>query len=93
MEVSVIIPMYNEEENVLHTLQEVKNVLRQYSPYQIIAVDDGSADNTLSLLEQYASENQEVEVLKHPMNLGMGKALVTGFKNAKGKVIVTLDAI
>jgi len=92
MEVSVIIPMYNEEENVLHTLQEVKNVLRQYSPYQIIAVDDGSADNTLSLLEQYASENQEVEVLKHPMNLGMGKALVTGFKNAKGKVIVTLDA-
>ena len=92
MEVSVIIPMYNEEENVLHTLQEVKNVLRQYSPYQIIAVDDGSADNTLSLLEQYASENQEVEVLKHPVNMGMGKALVTGFKNAKGKVIVTLDA-
>ena len=92
MEVSVIIPMYNEEENVLHTLQEVKNVLRQYSPFQIIAVDDGSADNTLTLLEQYASENQEVEVLKHPMNLGMGKALVTGFKNAKGKVIVTLDA-
>ena len=88
----MIIPMYNEEENVLHTLQEVKNVLRQYSPFQIIAVDDGSADNTLTLLEQYASENQEVEVLKHPMNLGMGKALVTGFKNAKGKVIVTLDA-
>lgn len=92
MEVSVIIPMYNEEENVLHTLQEVKNVLRQYSPFQIIAVDDGSADNTLTLLEQYASENQEVEVLKHPVNMGMGKALVTGFKNAKGKVIVTLDA-
>lgn len=92
MEVSVIIPMYNEEENVLHTLQEVKNVLRQYSPFQIIAVDDGSADNTFTLLEQYASENQEVEVLKHPVNMGMGKALVTGFKNAKGKVIVTLDA-
>lgn len=92
MEVSVIIPMYNEEENVLHTLQEVKNVLRQYSPFQIIAVDDGSADNTLTLLEQYASENQEVEVFKHPVNMGMGKALVTGFKNAKGKVIVTLDA-
>ena len=92
MEVSVIIPMYNEEENVLHTLQEVKNVLRQYSPFQIIAVDDGSADNTFTLLEQYASENQEVEVFKHPVNMGMGKALVTGFKNAKGKVIVTLDA-
>lgn len=92
MEVSVIIPMYNEEENVLHTLQEVKNVLRQYSPFQIIAVDDGSADNTFTLLEQYASENQEVEVLKHQVNMGMGKALVTGFKNAKGKVIVTLDA-
>ena len=92
MEVSVIIPMYNEEENVLLTLQEVKNVLGQNSPYQIIAVDDGSSDNTLTLLEQYASENPEVEVLKHPINMGMGKALITGFKKAKGKVIVTLDA-
>lgn len=92
MEVSVIIPMFNEEENVLLTLQEVKNVLGQYSPFQIIAVDDGSSDNTLTLLEQYATDNPEVEILKHPVNMGMGKALVTGFKKAKGKVIVTLDA-
>ena len=92
MEVSVIIPMYNEEENVILTLQEVKNVLGQYHPYQIIAVDDGSSDNTLNLLNQYASENPEVEVLKHPVNMGMGKALITGFQKASGKVIITLDA-
>lgn len=92
MEVSVIIPMYNEEDNVLKTLQEVKKVLEPYHQFQIIAVDDGSSDNTLNLLNQSASENPEVEVLKHPTNMGMGKALITGFKKAIGDVIITLDA-
>lgn len=92
MEVSVIIPMYNEEDNVLKTLQAVKKVLEPYHQFQIIAVDDGSSDNTLNLLNQYVSVNPEVKVLKHLVNMGMGKALITGFQEATGDVIVTLDA-
>ena len=92
MEVSVIIPMYNEEDNVLITLKEVKKVLKTCGSYQIIAVDDGSSDRTLELLEEYARENPELVVLKHPVNMGMGKALRTGFEQAEGDVIVTLDA-
>lgn len=92
MEVSLIIPMYNEEENVLITLEEVKKVLKTCGSYQIIAVDDGSSDQTLTLLEEFASENPELMVLKHPVNMGMGRALRTGFEKAEGDVIITLDA-
>ena len=92
MEVSLIIPMYNEEENVLITLEEVKKVLKTCGSYQIIAVDDGSSDQTLALLEEFASENPELMVLKHPVNMGMGRALRTGFEKAEGDVIITLDA-
>lgn len=92
MEISIVIPMYNEEDNVLPTLETVKNVLEQYQTYQIIAVDDGSSDNTLDLLNNFASVNPEVKVLNHHVNMGMGKALITGFQEAIGDVIVTLDA-
>ena len=53
MEVSLIIPMYNEEDNVLITLNEVKKVLKSCGSYQILAVDDGSSDQTLTLLEEF----------------------------------------
>jgi len=92
MEVSLIIPMYNEEDNVLITLNEVKKVLETYQSYQILTVDDGSNDQTLALLEEYASKNPELVVLKHPVNMGMGRALRTGFEKAEGDVIITLDA-
>ena len=92
MEVSLIIPMYNEEDNVLITLNEVKKILKAYSSYQIIAVDDGSNDKTLAILEDYALKNPALEVLSHPVNMGMGRALRTGFKKAEGDVIITLDA-
>lgn len=92
MEISVIIPMYNEEDNVLHTLQVVNSVLLQYDEYEILAVDDGSSDNTLRLLEQVSSENPKIKVIKHQINQGMGRALNSGFKKAEGEIIITLDA-
>ncbi|BDZ71816.1 glycosyltransferase family 2 protein [Methanobacterium petrolearium] len=88
----MIIPMYNEEDNVLITLEEVKKVLKTYDSYQILAVNDGSGDQTLQLLEEFAKENPELEVLNHPVNMGMGRALRTGFEKAEGDVIITLDA-
>jgi glycosyltransferase involved in cell wall biosynthesis len=92
MEVSLILPMYNEEDNVIITLNEVKKVLQTFESYQIVAVDDGSSDRTLELLEEYARETPELLVLTHPVNMGMGRALRTGFEKAEGDVIVTLDA-
>lgn len=84
--------MYNEEDNVLKTLSAVKDSMKSYSDYEILVVNDGSKDNTLKLLKDFASENPEVRVLENPVNMGMGKALKTGFENATGDIIVSIDA-
>lgn len=92
MKISVVIPMYNEEENVNKTLDEVDNVLGNFSDFEIIVVDDGSTDNTYQLTNEYLSHNPKIHLLKHPVNMGMGRALRTGFEKAEGDVIVTIDA-
>ena len=92
MKISVIIPMYNEEENASNTLAKVDEVMKDYDNYEIIAVDDGSADNTFKILSEFASKNKNIKVLRHSVNMGMGKAIRTGFENSKSDIIVTIDA-
>jgi glycosyltransferase involved in cell wall biosynthesis len=92
MKISVIIPMFNEEENVLNTLNCVNDILKEYDDYEIIAVDDGSYDNTFELSSEYASNNPNIVILQHSINRGMGAALRTGFKEARGNIVITIDA-
>lgn len=92
MKISVIIPMYNEEENAINTLSEVNRVLQKYQDYEIIAVDDGSQDDTLKLIKNFSLESLNLLVLSHQLNMGMGRALRTGFENASGDIIITVDA-
>lgn len=92
MKVSVVVPMYNEEENVARTLSKIDDVLKDYGDYEILIIDDGSQDNTFKLADGFASKNPNVRVLQHSVNMGRGKALRTGFENATGDIIVTVDA-
>lgn len=92
MRISVIIPMYNEEENALNTLAKVNDVLEKYDDYEIIVVDDGSADSTFKITGEFASKNEKIKILQHSVNMGMGKAIRTGFENSTGDIIVTIDA-
>ncbi len=92
MKISVIIPMFNEEENVLKTLDCVNDILKKYDDYEIIAVDDGSYDKTFELASKYSSSNSKIIILHYSINKGMGLALRTGFEKAKGNVVVTIDA-
>lgn len=92
MKVSIVIPMYNEEENVLKTLKIVDDILKKFIDYEIIVVDDGSSDNTFSLAKDFQSNKPNIHILKHPVNMGMGRALRTGFEKANGDVIITIDA-
>ena len=80
MKISVIIPMYNEEDNVLRTLVEVNSVMKDYEDYEIVVVDDGSKDDTFRLAEEVKLHNSHIKVYKQPVNMGMGKALRTGFE-------------
>lgn len=92
MKISVIIPMFNEEENVLRTLAKITNVIKEYDDYEILVVDDGSLDDTFKFAKEFELKNHHVNVLKHSVNMGRGKALRTGFENAKGDIMVTIDA-
>lgn len=93
MEVSVIIPMYNEEKNVESTLKEVlKTMKANFKKWEVIVVDDGSTDKTREIAEMMASLNPFLKVISYQPNQGRGKALREGFKAAKGEIVVTIDS-
>ncbi|MBM4308586.1 MAG: glycosyltransferase [Deltaproteobacteria bacterium] len=93
MDLSIIIPMFNEAENAEHTLARVEESLASFlGKYEIIAVNDGSTDNTLEVLQGIASLNKRIKVVSYPRNIGRGMALRKGFCEARGEVIVSIDA-
>jgi glycosyltransferase involved in cell wall biosynthesis len=93
MDLSIIIPMFNEAENVEITIKRIEEVLAQFpGSFEIIPVNDGSVDNTLEILEKVAQKDEKIKVASYPKNMGRGKALRTGFKVATGDIIVSTDA-
>jgi len=92
MNLSIVIPIYNEEENVVELHQRLKSVLdKMENKYEIILVDDGSRDNTLSLLEDIQKNDNNVVVISLRRNFGQTAAFAAGFDHARGDVIITMD--
>jgi glycosyltransferase involved in cell wall biosynthesis len=92
MTLSVVIPLYNEEENVQMLLERLKGALDPLNKeYEIIFVDDGSTDRTLSILEEIQAKDKTVVVLSLRRNFGQTAAFAAGFDFARGDVIVTMD--
>jgi len=90
--ISVVIPFYNEEENIEELHRRLKNVLLSLQrEYEIIYVDDGSTDNTPKILEHIAEEEEKVIVLSLRRNFGQTAAFAAGFDFASGDVIITMD--
>ena len=91
MSLSVIIPVYNEENNIKTTINEVLEVLEKSSikEYEIIAVDDGSTDNTAAVLKE---SNLNFHLITHEQNKGYGAALKSGIKKSKFNIIAITDA-
>jgi len=93
VKISVIIPMYNEEENAPDTIARVEKLLQGTGePFEIIPVNDGSTDHTLDILDEISSRDPHVRVVSYWKNGGRGKAIRYGFKAARGRYIVTIDA-
>ncbi len=93
MDISVIIPLYNEDESLpeLHNwIQRVMNA-NQYS-YEIIFVNDGSTDRSWEVIEELRREDTNVRGIKFRRNYGKSPALYCGFKVAEGNVVITMDA-
>ncbi len=88
-ECSIIVPAFNEEDNLTNFLENLKHTLSATNrEYEIIVVDDGSKDNTFSI----ANSIPEVRVFRHPYNKGNGAAVKTGIINAQGEKLIIIDA-
>jgi dolichol-phosphate mannosyltransferase len=93
MDLSIVIPMFNEAENVEATIGRVEEALILFDgTYEIVAVNDGSFDNTLEVLKKKAIKDEKVKIVSYSKNFGRGMALRTGFKESKGEIIVSIDA-
>ena len=93
MQVSLVIPSYNEEESLAELHTWIKRVLDEHKlSYEIVFVDDGSKDKTWDVIEQLANENSNVRGIKFRRNYGKAAALHMGFQAAQGDVIITMDA-
>ncbi len=93
MKISVVIPAYNEEENVPVLYERLKGVLEGLNhDYEIIFVDDGSTDGTFAVLKDLAGKDRRVKVIRFRRNYGQTAAMYAGFEHAEGDVIITMDA-
>ncbi len=93
MNLSVVIPLYNEEESLIELHKWIRGVLTPLGlSYEVIFVDDGSTDTSWQVVEGLANEFNEVRGLKFRRNYGKSAALYSGFEAAQGEVVVTMDA-
>ena len=93
IDVSVVVPLYNEEESLTELVQWVDRVMREHSlSYEIIMIDDGSTDRSWSVVEQLRAEYSSVRGISFMRNYGKSAALYCGFEMARGEVVITMDA-
>lgn len=93
MLISIIFPALNESAVIQKTLDSALGHLQTLGlPYEVIVVDNASTDTTVALVEAYAGQHPEVRLIRHPKNLGYANSNLTGFRNAKGDVVVVADS-
>ncbi|EKD86687.1 MAG: hypothetical protein ACD_37C00189G0002 [uncultured bacterium] len=90
--ISVVVPVFNEEESISHFYQELKkNLLGIKEAHEIVFIDDGSFDKTLEALKDLAKKDQKIKIYSFRRNHGKAEALTFGFQKAEGDLIVTMD--
>ncbi len=90
--ISVIIPIYNEEENIPILYKEIKDTLNNFEKeYEIIFINDGSTDNSLKELENLRQTDERVKIIEFRRNFGQTAAIAAGFDFAEGEIMITMD--
>jgi glycosyltransferase involved in cell wall biosynthesis len=92
VELSFVVPAYNEEEFIENTLWTLDEVVKNKVPYEIVVVNDGSLDETFARATTYARRNGHVKVVSYPSNMGKGHAVKAGFMQTTGDVVVFVDS-
>lgn len=89
---SIITPVYNEEENIGILYDEITQSVKRYKDYEIIFVNDGSTDGSLNLLKSLSDKDKRVKIINFRKNFGQSAAISAGFDYCKGKFVITLDS-
>ncbi|MEL6393199.1 MAG: glycosyltransferase family 2 protein, partial [Bacteroidota bacterium] len=93
MDISIVVPLFNEEESLPELAAWIDRVMKENSfTYEIIMVDDGSTDGSWGVVEEIRSKNKNVRGIRFQRNYGKSPALHTGFQAAQGRVVITMDA-
>ena len=91
--ISLVIPVYNEEENLPELFRELMEVLEKISvSFEIIFIDDGSKDRSEAILREFALQDGRVRIIFFQKNCGQSAAFAAGFRSARGEIVVTMDA-
>jgi glycosyltransferase involved in cell wall biosynthesis len=92
-DLTILLPVFNEKDNLASLVDEIKAALGPLGKtYEVLFVDDGSTDGSLTLLHKLESDEPQVRVIEFDSNFGQSAALGAGFRGARGEVVVTLDS-
>src|SRR5262249_35190600 len=92
MDLSLVIPVYNEADNLRPLCQRIREALASTTwTYEVVMIDDGSTDDSAQILTRLHAEDPQLKVLRFRRNFGQTAALAAGFAYAHGEVIVSLD--
>lgn len=92
-DISVVIPLYNEEESLKELHQQLRSTLgRMNSRYELIFIDDGSTDRSIQVLRDLRRTDKHIKIFRFRRNYGKSAALSVGFEKAQGNIVVTMDA-
>ncbi|GAB4011263.1 MAG: glycosyltransferase family 2 protein [Bdellovibrio sp.] len=89
--ISVVIPIYNEEENLPLLTERLVNVLSQYSKFEVIYVDDGSKDRSTQLIKEHSQKHPQIKLIKLSRNFGHQEAITAGLNYASGDAVIVMD--
>ena len=93
VDISVIVPLYNEDESIGELFSWIDRVMKEnHFSYEVIFVNDGSTDHSWEIISELAEKHEQAKGIKFRRNYGKSPALYCGFKEAKGDVVITMDA-
>ena len=93
MDVSIVVPLYNEDESLPELCAWIERVVTENGlSYEVILIDDGSTDDSWNVIEKLIEENGHIKGIKFQRNYGKSAALNEGFKATQGEVVITMDA-
>ncbi len=92
MKISVVIPVFNEQESIKELYIQISTALKKQNKYEIIFINDGSSDKSEKAIIDLSTEDERVKLISFYRNFGKSAALSEGFKYASGEIIITMDA-